>query len=101
MIHLDYPILRAKSHGPPKEIAKVLNAKQFDRLRLPMNKIAKSQLWDLKFIGIEVNPSYVEIANRRLKSFRTFARLVVTPEKIDRLLQQREQSPTRVCPMKF
>ena len=48
-------------------VAKVLNAKQFDKLKLPINKIAKVQSWSLKFVGIELNPNYCAIARRRLE----------------------------------
>jgi len=49
--------------------AQLINLKRWDLLRYNPNEIAQKTKWDLKWIGIEINPKYVEIAKHRLEPF--------------------------------
>jgi len=49
--------------------AQLINLKRWDLLDYEPNEIAKNTNWALKWIGIDVNPEYVKIANNRLKPF--------------------------------
>ena len=49
--------------------AELINRKLWDELDYTPNETAKKINWNLKWIGIEINPKYVEIAKRRLKPY--------------------------------
>jgi len=49
--------------------AEMINRRMWDRFSLPVNDTARKVNWDLKWIGIELNPSYAEIAKKRLSQF--------------------------------
>lgn len=47
----------------------LINFKMWDEFRIPVNDYARKTDWNLRWIGIEINPEYVEIAMKRLKPF--------------------------------
>lgn len=49
--------------------AQLINLQHWDLLDYEPNEVAKSTNWCLKWIGIEINPNYVEIAKNRLEPF--------------------------------
>jgi DNA modification methylase len=53
----------------------MINRGMWDKFRLYINDIAKSVKWNLKWILIEINPRYCEIARRRLEPFINQRRL--------------------------
>ena len=50
-------------------VAQLINLERWDLLHYEPNEIARMTRWGLKWVGIEINPKYVEIAERRLKPF--------------------------------
>jgi site-specific DNA-methyltransferase (cytosine-N4-specific) len=54
----------------------LINRKLWDKIPYTPNKIAKDIDWNLKWIGIEINREYVEIAYRRLKPYIAQERLL-------------------------
>jgi len=49
--------------------AELINRKLWDELDYTPNETAKKINWNLRWIGIEINPKYVEMAKRRLKPY--------------------------------
>ena len=49
----------------------LINRKMWDEFRIPVNEYARKVDWRLKWIGIEIVPEYVKIAEERLKPFLT------------------------------
>jgi len=49
--------------------AELINRSLWDKLDYVPNETAKKIDWNLKWIGIDINPKYVEIAKRRLKPY--------------------------------
>ena len=47
----------------------LINFKMWDEFRIPVNDYARKTDWNLRWIGIEINPEYVEIAMKRLEPF--------------------------------
>ncbi len=64
--------------GTTLAAAKMINLQMWDRLGYMANETARKIDWNLRFIGIDINPAYVEMAKRRLSSI---------PEKLTRFLQ--------------
>jgi len=56
---------------------KLINTKKWDILHYEPNEYAKNIEWNIKFIGIEVNEKYVEMARKRVNSI---------PEKLDKYI---------------
>jgi len=50
--------------------AELINRGMWSSFRLPVNEIAKSQKWNIKYIGFEIVPEYIEIAYKRLRELR-------------------------------
>jgi len=55
--------------GTTMVAAELINRGLWGEFKIPVNNFARSVKWSLKWIGIEINPKYVEIALNRLKSF--------------------------------
>lgn len=53
----------------------LINHAKWDAFSLHINKFARKIKWDLKWIGIEINPKYCEIARRRLAPYVTQRKL--------------------------
>ena len=51
-------------------------AEKINRRLYGMNKIAKSITYNLKWLGVDINPKYIQIAERRLKPFTDQMRLI-------------------------
>ena len=49
--------------------AQLINLKRWDLLKYEPNETAKKARWNLKWIGIEKNPRYLEIALKRIKKY--------------------------------
>ena len=47
----------------------LINKKMWEEFKLQVNEYAKKVDWRLKWIGIEIVPEYVEIAEKRLKPY--------------------------------
>jgi len=54
----------------------LINRQLWDKLGYTPNETAKKTRWNLKWIGIEINPEYVEIAKKRLKPYITQRTLI-------------------------
>jgi len=66
--------------GTTMVVAEMINRRMWDEFRLPVNDIARKVKWNLKWIGIELNSSYVEIAKQRLSRFpKTILEFAKTP----------------------
>ena len=58
----------------------LINRKMWYQFKLPVNNIAQKTNWNLKWIGIDINPEYCEISRKRLSQF---------PSKLDVFLTKR------------
>jgi len=54
----------------------LINRQLWDELRYEPNEFARKTEWNLKWIGIEIVPRYVEIAKKRLKPYITQQTLI-------------------------
>jgi len=50
--------------------AELINHGRWDEFRIPVNEYARRTKWNLKWIGIDINPEYCEIARKRLEPFK-------------------------------
>jgi len=53
----------------------LINRKMWNEFKVEVNEKAKRQDWNLKWIGIEINPEYCEIAKERLRKYTNQERL--------------------------
>ena len=53
----------------------LINHGMWDKFKIYVNDLAKKVKWNLKWIGIDINPEYCEIARKRLEPFVTQRRL--------------------------
>lgn len=55
----------------------LINRKMWDEFRIFVNEFARKTDWNLKWIGIEINPDYAKLARQRLKPFLPRKKILV------------------------
>lgn len=54
--------------GTVPYVCELINQRMWNKFRTPVNNITKKTPWSLKWIGIDINPQYCEMAQERIRS---------------------------------